>query len=158
LQEITTMRALALPLALVTALLVAGVVFAQDDVLAQMKKDAEIVAHVKVLEIQGGDVFEAGVVEWFALCEVVDPIKGPIKKGDQIRFHFNQFGYHDEMEPKPVEKGKEYVIFLKGEAGGIRFTSDDKLYVVYELLDHWVGALPYHFHLAHRLKEYLKDE
>ena len=147
-----------LALTLVTAFLVVGVASAQDDVLAQMKKDAEIVAHVKVLEIQGGDVFEAGVVEWFALCEVVDPIKGPIKKGDQIRFHFNQFGYHDELEPKPVEEGKEYVIFLKGEWGATAFPSDKEPHVAYALLDRWVGVLPYSYYLVHRLKEYLKDE
>lgn len=138
--------------------LLTSAALAQDHVLAQMKKDAEIVAHVKVLEVQGGYVLEVGVVEWVALCEVVDPIKGPIEKGEKIRFRFNRFEFLDNAEPMLVEKGKEYVIFLKGEAGGVRFASDDKLYIAYELLDRWVGALPYHFHLVHRLKEYLKDE
>jgi len=135
-----------------------GSASAQDAILAQMKKDAEIVAHVKVLDVQGGEMDEMGVEEWAALCEVVDPIKGPIKKGDKIRFRFNRFTFLDHAEPMLVEKGKEYVVFLKGEEGGIRFRSDDKLYVAYTLLDRWVGALPYHFHLVHRLTEYLKDE
>ena len=152
------MKPLALPFALVTVLVAAGVASPQDGVLAQMKKDAEIVAHVKVLEVQGGVFHEVGVEECAALCEVVDPIKGPIETGEKIRFCFKRFEFLDHTEPMLVEKGKEYVIFLKGEAGGIRFASDDKLYVVYELLDHWVGALPYHFYLVHRLKEYLKDE
>ena len=135
-----------------------GAASAQDDVLAQMKKGADTVAYVKVLEIEGGMQREIGVQEWAALCEVVEPIKGLIEKGGKIRFRFNRFVFRDHSEPMLVEKGKEYVIFLKGEAGGIRFQSDDKLYTAYELLDRWVGALPYHFHLVHRLKEQLKDE
>lgn len=131
---------------------------AQDAVLAEMKKDAEIVAHVKVLDVEGGKVDEIGVEEWAALCEVIDPIKGPIKKGDKIRFRFNRFDFSDHAEPMLVEKGKQYVVFLKGEAGGIRFASDDKLHVAHTLLDRWVGVLPYRFHLVHRLTEYLKDE
>jgi hypothetical protein len=145
-------------------LVIAGACFmlsnasAQDAVLAQMKKDAEIVAHVKVLDVEGGRIHEIGVEEWAALCEVVEPIKGPIKKGDKIRFRFNRFDALDHAEPMLVEKGEEYVVFLKGEAGGIRFASDDKLYAAYTLLDRWVGVLPYRFHLVHRLTEYLKDE
>ncbi|MBN1919464.1 MAG: hypothetical protein JW889_16325 [Verrucomicrobia bacterium] len=142
---------------LISLLVLTSVASAQDNVLKQMTKDAEIVVHVKVLAVQGGAQDEQGVQEWAALCEVVEPVKGPIEKGEIIRFRFNRFEFLDHSEPMLVEEGKEYVVFLKGKEGGVRFESDDKLHTAYTLLDRWVGALPYRFHLVQRLKEHLKE-
>jgi hypothetical protein len=129
-----------------------------DTILSLMKNRAEIVSHVKVLDVQGGEVDEEGVVNWSALCQVLQSVKGEPKKGEKVRFRFTTFTFRDKTEPALVEKGKEYVIFLKGKSGGIRFPSDQKLEVAYNLLDKWVGALPYHFHLVHRLTDYIEDE
>ena len=129
-----------------------------DTILTLMKNRAGIVAHVKVLEVQGGEMEEEGVVNWSALCQVLQPIKGEPKKGEKVRFRFTTLTFRDKTEPALVEKGKEYVIFLKSKSGGIRFPSDQKLEVAYNLLDKWVGALPYHFHLVHRLTDYIEDE
>ena len=130
----------------------------EDTILTLMKCRAEAVAHVKVLDLQGGEVDEEGVVNWSALCQVLQSVKGEPKKGEKVRFRFTTFTFRDKTEPALVEKGKEYVIFLKGKSGGIRFPSDQKLELAYNLLDKWVGALPYHFHLVHRLTDYIEDE
>ena len=133
-----------------------NVAVAQDTVLALMKNKSDIVAHVKIVEIQGGMIGEVGVEEWATLCEIIQPIKGSIEKGGKVRFHFNRFVFQGKKEPFVVQKGKEYVVFLKGTVGKIRFSSDDKLEVSYSLVDRWVGILPYDYYLIERLTKYIE--
>jgi len=133
----------------------ASLALGQDTVLSVMLSRAEIVAHVRVLDVQGGEEEEEGVEEWSALCQVIKRVKGPVKNEDKIRFRFTRFSFRSKREPALVEKGREYVVFLKGSSGSIRFRSDEKLEVAHLLLDKWVGALPYHYHLLTRLTDHL---
>ncbi len=129
---------------------------AQDEILTLLKKKADIVIHVVVLDVQGGEENEQGVEEWVALCKVINPIKGLTNKDQKIRFRFNRFNFLGNTEPMIVQKKKDYIVFLKGTYGKVRFPSDEKLEEAYRLVDRWTGALPYHFHLMNRLKEYIK--
>ena len=131
---------------------------AQDNMLTLLKNKSDIVAHVKILELQGGEIEEVGVEEWSALCKIIQPIKGLVKKDGKIRFRFNKFVFQGKEEPFIVEKSKEYVIFLKGTTGKVRFPSDKKIEIAYDLLDRWVGALPYHYHLVERLIKYIEEK
>ena len=135
-----------------------NVVSAQDTMLTLMKNKSDIVAHVKIIEIQGGKIEEVGVEEWSTLCRIIQPIKGIIEKDERIRFRFNRFVFQNNEEPFMVEKGKEYVVFLKGTVGGIRFPSDSKLETSYSLLDRWVGILSYDHYLVERLLKYIEDK
>ena len=126
---------------------------AQEPILEAMLAASEIVAHVKVLDIQGGQTEEQGVVEWAALCEVTGPIKGGLQKMSRVRFCFNQFTTGGHEESVPVQKGRQYVIFLAGRSGGVRFPDDDGVKAAYRLVDRWVGVLPYHPHLIRWLTQ-----
>ena len=126
--------------------------------LTLLKNKSDIVAYVKIIEIQGGAIEEVGVEEWSALGKIIQPIKGLVKKDKKIRFRFNRFVSQGEKEPLIVEKGKEYVIFLKGTTGKVRFPSDKKIEIAYDLLDRWAGALPYHYHLVERLIKYIEEK
>lgn len=145
---------------LITSLLLlfstSNVALAQDSMLALMKNKSDIVAHVEILEIQGGETEEIGIQEWSALCRIIQPVRGIIEKDKKIRFHFNKFVYKGKKEPFVVEKGKEYVVFLKSTVGSIRFPSDEKPETSYSLLDRWVGVLPYNYYLVERLIEYIE--
>ncbi len=151
-----TIKILSLALFLCTIILNSAM--AQDTILSLMKYKSDIVAYVEILEIQGGEIEEEGVEEWSALCKIIQPIKGLIKKDEEIRFRFNIFDFQNKREPTLVEKGKQYVMFLKGQSGGVRFPSDKKIEVAYNLLDRWVGVLPYHYHLVHRLTKYIEEK
>jgi len=126
---------------------------AQEPILEAMLAASEIVAHVKVLDIQGGEMEEQGVVEWAALCEVIGPIKGGLQKTSKVRFRFNQFTTGGDEESVVVRKDRQYVVFLAGQSGGVRFAGDDGVKVAYRLVDRWVGVLPYHPHLIRRLTQ-----
>jgi len=143
---------------LVTAVLVGlcATSAGQEGILPVMLEKSEVVAHVKVLDIQGGMMAERGVVEWAALCEVTSPIKGGLKKMSKVRFRFNQFTAGGHEESIPVQKDRQYVLFLAGQSGGVRFPGDDGVKVAYRLVDRWVGVLPYHPHLIHRLTQLAK--
>jgi hypothetical protein len=143
---------------LVVVCFVASVAVGQNGILVEMKKNAEIVAHVKVIELDGGEMDEVGVQEWAALLQVIDPIKGPVKTGDKIGLRFNRFIFAAGTEPLAVEKGKDYVVFLKGETGRVQFHADDEPCTAYAFLDRWVGALPYHVQLVRTLKAMGEDE
>jgi hypothetical protein len=131
---------------------------AQDTILTFMLNKSDIVAHVEILEIQGGKMEELGVEEWAALCKIIQPIKGLIKRDEKIRFRFSRFVFQGKEEPFVVEKGKEYVIFLKGSSGKVRFPSDKNIETAYDLLDHWVGVLSYHYHLVERLVNHIAEK
>ena len=145
-------------LVLLVLLSVSTYVSAQDTILKLMRNKSDIVAHVEILEIQGGEIEELGVEEWAALCKIIQPIKGSIKKDEKIRFRFTRFVFQGEEEPFVVEKGKEYVIFLKGSSGKVRFPSDKNIETAYDLLDRWVGVLSYHYHLIERLVNYIAEK
>ena len=138
--------------ALVVLFAVCQIAFAQDAILGTMCEQAEIVCHVKILELQGGRIEEAGVEEWAALCQVVEPIKGTVKKDQNIRFRFNRMNLKDNREPLVAEKDKQYVIFLSGTLGGVRFPADEQIGVAYTVLDRWVGVMPHNPLLVDRLK------
>ena len=121
-----------------------------------MKEKADIVAHVKVLEIMGGYVIEDGVVEYSCLCEVITPIKGKIKNNDKIRISYQIFDYMNQKETNVINKNNEIVVFLKSTTGKVKFTSDNKLKQTYNLIDHWVGALQYNPYLVERLVNYIE--
>ncbi len=124
---------------------------AQDEILDSMIEQAEIIVHVEVIEVKGGVYNEIGVEECAALCSVVSAHKGSPQEGEMIRFHFNRFDFAGVQESYLVEEGKEYIVFLKGSSGGIRFPSDDEMHVAYTLLDRWVGVISYDFYLGNRL-------
>lgn len=64
--------------------------FAQDSVLKILKDKSQIVAHVKILNMQGGMTREEGITEWSALCEVIRCYKGDAETKDKIRFRFKR--------------------------------------------------------------------
>jgi hypothetical protein len=135
----------------VASLLVSSV-FAQDTVLTPMMEKSDVIAHVKVLEVQGGRYDEAGVEEMVATCEVIELIKGSVKDPKLVSFHFNRFHFQKNEEPSIVSKGNQYVLFLSGD-------SKDNLSIPpFNLIDRWTGALQYHFHLVSHLKEHLKEK
>lgn len=137
--------------------MVTTVATSEDSILKTMSSHAEIISHVKILDVQGGLTDEEGVQEWQALCQVIDPLKGEIAEGEKIRFRFNRFVFLKNAEPMIVQKGQQYVIFLKGKSGEVRFPSDQKLEVAYVLVDRWVGVVQYHFHLVRKLRIMEKD-
>ena len=136
---------------LVAFLVLAPSSVAQDTVLDFLREEADIIVHVNIIDVQGGVFNEIGVEECSALCSVIQTIKGSVQDGERIRFRYNRFHFLEVLEPALVEIGQEYIVFLKGTSGGLRFPSDDELHRAYELLDRWVGVLPYHFHLGTRL-------
>ena len=129
--------------------------YSQDEVLSIMKQKSFIVAHVRVIEIMGGMMNEAGVLEWSCLCEIIEPIKGHIEKGGKLRIFYQTFSWQNKKELPIFEKKKEYIVFLKKGTGQVKFSSDDKLYEIYNLIDHWVGVLPYNPYLPERLIKYI---
>ena len=130
---------------------------AEETILPLMLEKSDIVAHVKVLEIVGGVVDEEEVVEWYALAEVVTPIKGGLAKGEKVRFHLDQFKLAGHTEPLAAEKGKEYVIFLAGKSdGGAQFPGDAKTETHYRLIDRWVGVLPHQPSMVRKLEQSLR--
>ena len=136
-------------LAAIIPLLIAFSASAQNAILSVMLEKSDMVAHVKVIDAQGGRYDEIGVQEWYATCEVIEPIKGTLKASDKVRFHFNTFEFLNNTEPPIVANEKEYVVFLT-------VSSNSELPIhEFNLLDRWTGALPYHIHLANRLKEYM---
>ena len=137
--------------------MVTTVAMSEDSIMKAMNRQAEIVSHVKILDVRGGGTDEEGVQEWQALCQVMDPLKGEIAEGEKIRFRFNRFVFLKNEEPMIVQKGQQYVIFLKGKSGEVRFPSDQKLEVTYELVDRWVGVVQYNFHLVRKLRIMEKD-
>ena len=145
-------------LVLLVLLSVSTYVSAQDTILKHMLNKSDIVAYVEILEIQGGEIEDLGVEEWAALGKIIQPIKGLIKKGEKIRFRFTRFVFQGKEEPFVVEKGREYVIFLKGSSGKVKFSTDQNIETAYDLLDHWVGVLSYHDHLVERLVNYIAEK
>lgn len=135
--------------------------FCQESVLKILRDNSKIVAHIKVLDIMGGKVEESGVVECDALCEVISVYKGNIKPKDKIRFRFNNFEYKFDPSKKPIkesfkiEKNNEYIIFLNGTSGRIKFATDDTLYPSYVLTDRWLGVQYYDIYLEDRILNYL---
>jgi len=126
--------------------------FAQDTVLKVLMDKSDVIAHVRVLEVQGGRYDEEGVEEIVASCEVLELLKGPIKDPKLVTFHFNRFHFQKNEEPSIVAKGNQYVLFLTGDS------QDSRSIPPFSLIDRWTGALPYHFHLVNRLKEHLKEK
>jgi hypothetical protein len=120
---------------------------AQDTVLKVLLEQSEVIAHVKVLTVEGGQFDEQGVEECTAECEIVDPIKGTLEKEGKLRFHFNRYVFHKVEEPVIVEKGRQYLLFLLGPP------KDQKMIPPFRLVDRWIGALPYNFHLRNHVKE-----
>jgi len=125
---------------------------AQDTILKTLMDKSDVIAHVKVIELQGGGYDEVGVQEWVAKCEVVELIKGSLKDPKIVSFHFNRFDFKKNEEPSIVTKGKQYVLFLTGDS------QDSKTIPPFSLVDRWTGALSYHFHLVNRLKEHMKQK
>lgn len=125
---------------------------AQDAVLEAMAEKSGMIAHMRVLEVEGGYMDEAGVTEWNALCEVVAPIKGHLEKKEKIQFRFNRFDFGGKKEPMNVEQGKEYIVFLEDKpSGGYRFMSQEKMLPSHVLVDRWLGVQVYEAHLSDRL-------
>jgi hypothetical protein len=133
---------------------------AQDAVLEVMAEKSGMIAHMRVLEVEGGYSDEAGVSEWNALCEVVAPIKGDFVKKQKVQFRFNRFDFGGKKEPMNVEHGKEYVVFLDGKpSGGYRFVSQEKMLPSHVLVDRWLGLQAYEAHLFDRLvKEIIPNQ
>jgi hypothetical protein len=122
---------------------------AQDEILREMVDRSDLVAHVKVLKVQGGQTEEIGVEEWVALAEVVTSFKGQISPNEELRIRFNVFAFGKEREKPIMTPEKEYLVCLKGIEGEARFSEDRKMYPAHSLVDRWVGALPY----SHQLEE-----
>lgn len=132
--------------------------YAQDAMLSLMKNKSEFVLHVRILEIQGGESDEIGAENWWAKYKIIQPIKGNMKKDWKGIFYFNRFSYKNEKEIIPIEKNKEYIIFLKGNIGKFRFPNDEGLTVAHTLVDRWIGILPYNDYLIERLIKYIEDK
>ena len=115
---------------------------AQDDILREMVKRADLIAKVEVLELVGGMIEEAGVENWTATCKVLTSVKGKLKQGDKIKIDCSRL-VRKEKEPLKFEKGKKYIVFLSAKA-----PAD-----VHHTIDHWVGALSYNLHLFERTQK-----
>jgi len=147
---------------LITLLLISisasNIALAQDTMLALMKNRSEFVLHVQIIDIQGGESDEAGVENWWAKYKIIQPIKGDMRKDWQGIFYFNRFTFKEEKEVIPIEKGKEYIIFLKGNIGKFRFPNDEGLTVAHTLIDKWIGILQYNDYLIERLIKYTENK
>ncbi len=128
---------------------------AQDTILDAMRRKAEVVARVEVLDHK--QIFYSadgtGIEPYSMLCRVIEPIKGAVTANEKMRVVYHRYEEAPPAisEPPLVEKGKEYVIFLK-KGQEAKNPSAKKTEISYRLLDRWVGVIPYHYHLISRLK------
>ena len=144
----------------ITFLLVAlaSVTHADNSVLRSMLGRSSDVLVLMPLKIEGGDMDEAGVEEWTALCTINTVIKGKMKKEGQIIVHFNRFDFKKHREMMKFQKGKPCIVFLNGKAGASTMESGKDPVPVYRLLDRWFGVMPYDWHLANTLNPDVKYE
>jgi hypothetical protein len=125
---------------------IAPIIHAQDDILREMVKRADCIAQVKIIAVVGGEIEEAGVENWIATCRVLAPIKGQLKKDQKIKIDCSRLVWK-EKEPLKFEKGKGYIVFLRGRA----------VAGVYHTIDHWVGSLPSHLHVIERTEKMVRE-
>ncbi|MFH1283164.1 MAG: hypothetical protein ABII27_05825 [bacterium] len=132
--------------------------YAQDAMLSLIKNKSDFVLHVLIIDIQGGGSDESGVENWWAKYKIIQPIKGNMRKDWEGTFYFNRFNYKNKKEIIPIEKNKEYVVFLKGKVGKFRFPNDESPTIAHTLVDRWVGILPYNEYLVERLVKYIEEK
>ena len=137
------MKFTVLPFVMLT---VAASTNAQDDILLEMTSRAGLVAKVEAIEVVGGMMEEAGVEIWIATCKVLAPIKGDLEQGVKIKVDCSRLVWK-EKEPVKFEKGKQYIVFLGADAPA----------GIYQMIDHWVGALPHNLHLFERTRTLAKE-
>jgi hypothetical protein len=138
-----------------------------DEILHQMWAKSDTVLHIKVIEVSGGEEEEIGAEDWAAKCEIITPFKqqGALKKTVNVRFQHFRKAPSGPIDPRAVRKptppellklapGKEYVLFLAGEAGGVRLPSDTEIQIAHTLVDRWLGVQDANIFLRERLKVY----
>lgn len=125
--------------------------------LSLMEKGADVIAHVKILNPDHGRSAN-GIRSWetiIALGVVVEPIKGSLKKGEQIRFsYYRSLNSKNNREPVLVENGKDILVFMTSTQMAKRTdTSGQVTEVLYgSLIDEWVGVIPYQSAVVDLLK------
>ncbi len=110
---------------------------AEAPILSLMIERADVIARVKAHLFGISD--ESGVVGWSEYLQILEPLKGTIERDRMLGLRsyvlIGEPG-RPESEPQmrlPVEKGKEYIAFLKQTPGGAKSA--------YMLLDPWAGVL-----------------
>ena len=127
----------------------------EDPILRIMVREADIVAHVKVLRLEEPLHIEPGLDEWESLCEILTPIKGKFVKGDQIRVRFLQSNTRMQVDALRMHNTEEYIVFLKGKAPTNLIFHPEKKEPAFNLLDRWLGITDYTSLLVHYMTIYV---
>ena len=135
-------------LPLLALLLLPSGALGQSQILRLMQKQADVIARVKILDSEHG-VSINSIGSWdtvVALCVVVEPIKGSLKKGEQFRFsYYRSLKSEGKRKPGLVEKGKDLIVFMTStQMAKQTDTSGQVTEVLFgELIDKWVGVIHY---------------
>ena len=149
------MKTMLLPL--LALLLLPSGASGQGQVLRLMQEQADAIAQVKILDPEHG-ISPNGIRSWdtlVALCVVVEPIKGSLKKGEQISFsYYRSLKSKDNRRPELVEQGKDLLVFMTSTQMAKHTDASGQVteVLVGELIDAWVGAIHYQSALVDLLK------
>jgi len=113
-----------------------------------LEANSEIISHIKITEISGGDVFSLGATEFYITGDVISNYKGSVKPKELI--NFTVISYTDQFNRIVV--GMEYIIFLKKTDWIIKSEKENNINS-YTIADRWLGIQSYYEDLNNYLSK-----